>query len=249
MVPASAMSESMERIVLETVDDLVRARRVNGALFVNLPLLYPDGSFVTVKIDQMPAGFHVSDHGFAYREADDVGYSRSFKRTANKMAEGTAVNVGDRALFINSPPEQLHRSICEVAQVSRDVAEFICLRAFDEDEEVLADELNERLVKVFGHKNVSGETQIIGASTTEWNVSSLVVAGDHKAVFQAVSPFANSIYKASTAFRDLAALDTPPRLVAVVRERKSLGNKLPLLAPGRVIEQAQADDTFLRAAA
>ncbi len=211
MVPVSAMSDSAERIVYETVAELVRAKRINGSFFVNFPMLYPDGSFVTVRIDQAPGGLRVSDHGFAYREADDVGFARSFKRTANKIAEGTSVSVGDRIIFAIATPDQLHRAICEVAEVSWKVAEFICLRAFDEDEEVLSDELNERLVRVFGEPNVSGETQILGASTTEWNVSSVVNAGGHRAVFQAVSPYANSIYKASTAFRDLAALDTPPR--------------------------------------
>jgi len=68
-------------------------------------------------------------------------------------------------------------------------------------------------------------------------------------VFQAVSPYANSIYKASTAFRDLGALDHPPKLIAVVRDKLALGNKLALLAPGRVIEQQQGDDLFQKVAA
>jgi hypothetical protein len=249
MMSFTAMAQDMDSAVNEAVADLVRTKRINGGYFVNLPMLYPDGSFVTIRIDQMPGGVRVSDHGFAFQEIDDVGYARSFLRSANKIAEGTSVQISKRMIFADVPFEQIHRAICEVAEVSWRVADFICLRAFDEDETELSEELNEKLVRLFGEKNVAPDTQIVGASTTEWNVSSVVTADSHTAVFQAVSPYANSIYKASTAFRDLAALDRPPRLIAVVRDKLALGNKLALLAPGRVIEQEQADDLFFRAAA
>jgi hypothetical protein len=249
MMPVSVMAHEVELAVRETVDGLVRAKRVNGSFFVNLPILYPDGSFVTVKIDQVVGGLRVSDHGFAYREAEDVGAGRSFKRIANKYSEESAVCIGDRMIFRDVPIDQLHAAICEVAEISWKVADDICVRAFDEDEKALSNELNERLIKVFGAANVKEETNILGASTTPWSVSSVVRTNGHEAVFQAVSQHANSIYKASTAFRDLAALERPPRLVAVVRSKASLGNKLALLAPGRVVEQAQEDASFIKAAA
>ena len=50
MMSFTAMAQDMGRAVSEAVADLVRTKRVNGGYFVNLPMLYPDGSFVTVRI-------------------------------------------------------------------------------------------------------------------------------------------------------------------------------------------------------
>ena len=85
---------------------------------------------------------------------------------------------------------------------------------------------------------------------TAWDVSAMVDLDDRVAVFQAVSNHPDSIFRASTAFRDIAELDRPPRLVAVVRDKEALGPKLDLLSrEGRVIEANQPDDAFIRAVA
>lgn len=244
----SVISEDVERIVRSTAHDLVRLERINGAFFLNLPLLYPDGSFVTVRIDQMPQGIRVSDAGFAYREAEDVDAGRSFKRTANKVAEVTGVSVGAKTLSLEVPIYDLHRAILDVAETSWRVADHICQKVFDEDEDELSEALSERLIGLFGAPNVS-HVPITGASNNEWLVSATVAYQGHKVIFQAVGEHANSVYKASTAFRDIANLAHPPRLVAVVKSKEAMGPKLSLLAPARVVEEAQPDDLFRKAAA
>ncbi|RWN01051.1 MAG: hypothetical protein EOR86_04145 [Mesorhizobium sp.] len=244
----SVMSEDIERIVRDTARDLVRLERINGAFFLNLPLLYPDGSFVTVRIDQMPNAVRISDAGFAYREAEDVDAARSFKRTANKVAEVTGISVGERTLSLEVPVEDIHRAILDVAESSWRVADHICQRVFDEDEDELSEALNERLIGLFGAPNVS-HAPITGASNNEWRVSATVAYQGHKVIFQAVGEHANSVYKASTAFHDIAGLPHAPRLVAVVKSKKAMGSKLSLLAPARVVEEAQPDDLFKKAAA
>src|SRR5579883_3148471 len=118
MISVAAMSDKVERLIQEAVADLVRLERINGSCFVNLPLLYPDGSSVTVKIDQMENGLRVSDAGFAYREIEDVDAARSFKRIANKVAEDAYVSVGDRVIFIDVQASHLDRAIRDVAEVS-----------------------------------------------------------------------------------------------------------------------------------
>lgn len=244
----SVISEDVETVVRETANDLVRLERINGAFFINLPILYPDGSFVTVRVDQMPQGVRVSDAGFAYREAEDVDAVRSFKRVANKVAEVTGVSVGNKTLSLEVPTDDLHRAILDVAEASWRVADHICQKVFDEDEDELSDALNERLIGLFGAANVS-HAPITGASNNEWRVSATVDYQGHKVVFQAVGEHANSVYKASTAFRDIGSLVRPPKLVAVVKSKEAMGPKLSLLAPARVIEEAQPDDLFRKVAA
>jgi hypothetical protein len=249
MMVGSVISEEVERTVEMAVRDLVCLERINGAYYVNLPLLYPDGSFVTVRIDQTATGVRVSDGGFAYREVEDVAGTKSFKRTANKVAESTGVSVGERTLYLETSGDDLQRAIMDVAESSWRVADHICQRIFDEEDEQLASELNERLIRVFGADKVDEDKSIVGASTNAWEVSAVVAVNGHTAVFQAVSNHANSVYRTSTAFHDLAGLEKPPRLIAVVRDRKALGPRLGLLSPGRVIEESQPDDLFRKAAA
>ena len=68
--------------------------------------------------------------------------------------------------------------------------------------------------------------------------------------FQAVGNHANSVFRTDAAFDDLAALDVPPKLVAVVKDKKALGTRLALLdRAGRVIDEEQPDDVYRRAAA
>lgn len=78
----------------------------------------------------------------------------------------------------------------------------------------------------------------------------MVRLGERKAVFQAVSEYPASIYRTNPAFHDLAALDDPPSLIAIVRDKAALGSRFALLAQtAHVIEQDQSDEIFLRSAA
>lgn len=229
--------------------DLVRVREIDGSFFVNLPIIYPDGSFVTVKVDKTAGGIRVSDAGFAYREADDLNAGRSFTRTANRVAEETGVTVANKAIFVDADIGSLERAICDVAETSWRVASAISARVFEEEDVELSEELTSRLKKVFGKQNVHEGERIVGQSTTEWLVSAVVSIDAHKAVFQAVSDHPNSIYRTSTAFRDLSQTESGLRLVAFVRSKAGIGPKLSLLVPGKIIEESQADEFFRRAAA
>jgi hypothetical protein len=102
---------------------------------------------------------------------------------------------------------------------------------------------------IFG-ANLDAKQSIVGLSTTLWNVSAILQVEGHQAVFQAVSDHANSVYRASAVFHDLASLVNPPVLIAVVKNKAELGPKLGILSQAaRVIEETQSDDVFRRAAA
>jgi hypothetical protein len=247
----------MENVTLESLDDaiktmaagLVRHSRIDRSHFVNLPILYPDGSYVTVRIEDVKSGVRISDAGFAFRQADDIGASRSFKRTAKKIAEAADVEMTGNVLFVETSINELERAVLDVAETSRRAAAKIWQKYFDEDDGGLSDELKERLAKVFGPSAVEEDTNILGSSTTNWDVSAIVKFPSHTAVFQSVTVHSNSVNKASTVFHDIAALERPPRLIAVVRNKAEFGTKLALLAPARVIETDQADEIFMKAAA
>lgn len=243
------MPNPIEQAVEAVARDMVHVRRVNGAVFLNLPMFYPDGSHVTVRVDRTASGMRVTDAGFTYREAADIGVTKqAFGRVVNKLAESAGVSVEDRALFTEANEATLERSVYDVAEVSWRAVHVFYERAFEEEETQLSDDLTARLKAVFGNK-VEVDAKVVGTSTTEWPVTAMVELGGTPVIFQAVTGNSNSINRASTAFRDLSTLDDPPRLVAFVRSKAALGSRLALLAPGKVLEEAQPNDYFIRAAA
>lgn len=229
--------------------NLVTCREWGDASFISLPIVYPSGSFVTVRLTHCPAGVRVSDAGFAYREAESFGAGRSFSQTARPIAETLGVDVGRRALFADVPEHEVERAIFDVSAASHAVAEKIVTRASADAEADISAILHERLDAIFAG-TVEHDGKIRGASSTEWEVTAITKRHHDRAVFLVVPNFAVSVYKASTAFHDLAALDNPPHLVSVVKNKAEMRSHYSILAQaGRVIEVDQPDDAYLRAAA
>jgi hypothetical protein len=165
-----ANSQDIRLGIRQALDDLVSIREVRGSHLVSIPLIYPDGSFVTVRVEPWEGGVRVTDAGFAFREIDDVGRARSFRRVAGGYAEAADVVVVGHSISVTVQLDQIERAICDVAVTSWKVADKICSAAFDEDEEELADDLSARLVRIFGEPAVGVWKTIIGRSTNEWPV-------------------------------------------------------------------------------
>jgi len=241
---------SLSSAVDAAVRDLVRVRQWGDTVFVNLPLIFPGGSEATVRVTPAPGGFRVDDGGFAYRELESIGAERSFHNAAGKIGQREGIEVTRRAFVLRAEPEELARAICDVAMASYTVTDQVYRKAAEREEGEIEDYLRERLSVIFGAAHVEEAHHIKGSSTLDWDVSAIVHVNSHAAVFQAVGNHANSIYRASSAFRDLAELPNPPRLIAVVKDKQTLGPKLALLSQsGRVIQSDQTDDAYMRAAA
>ncbi|MDP7151293.1 MAG: hypothetical protein QGI70_09995, partial [Paracoccaceae bacterium] len=219
------------------------------ASFVNMPMSYPSGAFVTVRLSWVQGGLRVSDSGFAFREADSFGAGRSFRRTANTVAADLGINVGKKSVFVDVQRHEIERAVLDVSAASYTIAERIVAKASADVSIEVVEALRSKLNHVFPN-NISFEEKVVGASATEWDVSAVASLNGRKAVFQAVSNYPVAVFKASTAFHDLAALDNPPVLVSVVANKMEMGSNLSLLAQaGRVIEVSQSDEVFLQAVA
>lgn len=229
---------------------LVSVKNWGADWFVNLPMFYPSGAQVTVKIAVEGSTFNVSDYGSAYREVELIGAERSYPKTATRVAGEEGVNSNRRIIFASASPDHLVVKIAKVAMASWRAAQHISEKATSREEAEIADHLHDRLVAIFGPRVRPDGVHLVGLSKSEWEVSALVEMDDQLVVFDAVAKHRNSIYRTSTKFHDLAALDNPPRLVAVVKSKEALGHGLPLLSQaGRVIEEAETDAVFVRAAA
>lgn len=233
------------------VNELVSVQHWNDCSFIRLPIAYPSGSLVTVKVDVCERGrFRVSDGGLGYREVEDVGGEGSFPRTATAIVEEGALAKGAQSIFTEATADQLTRAISDVGLASWQIVTRIYDRLSEEGENDLVEHMTERLEHIFGSSQVKRGVKLTGASTSEWEVSATVRAGKKIVVFQAVGSHGNSVFRANAVFDDLSGLEQPPRLVGVVRSKKGLGSRLGLIArTASIIEEAQADSVYLRAAA
>jgi hypothetical protein len=248
---STIVTPAVDKAVAIAIGDLVHAERSADSWYINLPLIYYDGSFVTVNVRQVGHNFRVSDSGFTWREAEDIGISRrTYGQIASSVADNIGVSISERSLYVEVPAPMLHRAICDVAETSWRIVDRLSEKAFaDEDEDELAETLTAKLLGLFGSEKVEPSASVRGATTNEWTVSAIVKFPHHSTVFQAVGSHPNSIYKASTEFRDLANLDRAPRLVAVVKDAKLLGPRIGLLSPAKILEEQYTDEMYRKAAA
>lgn len=244
------------RILLSEISDSIIPNLVSrqdwvDASFISLPLVYPGGSFVTVRLTYVQgSAIRVSDSGFAFREAESFGAGRSFPNTARSVAEAYDVMVGRRSIFVDVfSPQEVERAIFDVSAASHAVAERIVSNVTYDSEAAISDALHVKLDRLFP-RSVEHDGKIVGASSTEWDVTAVAKIDGHMAVFQAVSNYPVAVFKASTAFHDLAALEHPPSLVSVISSKAEMGKNYSILAQaGRVVEIEQSDEVFMKAAA
>lgn len=235
------------------VPGLVSWRDFGDASFINMPLVYPGGAFVTVRLSYVYHNapmIRVSDSGFAFREIESFGAERSFPKTARAIADEFGVEVGKRSIYVDvDNPEEVERAVFDVSAASHAVAKRIVSNVAHEGEAAISDALHQRLDLLFPNA-VEHDGKYIGASSTEWEVTAVAKVDGHTAVFQAVPNYPVSVFKASTAFHDLAALEHAPSLVSVVVSKAEMGKNYAILAQaGRVVEIGQGDNVFLKAVA
>jgi hypothetical protein len=250
MVDFARKTLDRDSAVKAAIDDLIQVRSWGDSTYISLPLIAPDGSSITVRVTPAEGGFRVDDAGFAYHDLERIGAERSFGRTASSIAETYGLEVTKRSFLAQASGEELFRAICDVGMASWSTIDRVYERINAQDEADIEEFLKPRLESIFGAAKVESENAIVGSSANEWPVSAIVHIDGRIAVFQAVGEHANSVYRTSTAFHDLAALPKPPTLISVVKDKTKMGKKISILAQaGRVIQGDQPDNAYKRAAA
>lgn len=221
-----------------------------GASFVKLPILYPSGSTVVIRVTDAHPQFFVTDNGAGYDEADFMGGSSIYSRYAKPIAENAGVSFDSHAFFVlEATREQLPAAIVTVANCSQQAAALtaykLAERKFSDD----TDELYQRLVRVFPQRKVAKDVEIVGQSNTRWHVATLVT-GPRAVIFEPVSKHHSSVFAATTKFHDIAQAEEAPERVAVVRRKEDFKTYLAVLSQAaNVIERDVPDETIQRLAA
>lgn len=236
--------------VQTAISRLMQTRSWGDSTFVTMPLFYPNGTPVTVKVEPAPTGFRVSDGGLTFREFEQVGAESYFGRNASNFAREIEGFVHNRSLCLDVEQGELTAAIADVADAVARMASKVMSKVMGRGGEAeIADHLYERLKVIFGDR-VARDQTIQGPSTKAWDIDVIVDLDDRSAVFQAVSNHHASVYSTSAMFHDLALKDRPPITTAVVRDKASLGAWFNILAQaGNVIEEADADTVYKGATA
>jgi hypothetical protein len=246
----SGTRRSAPSAVERAMAQLVRIEQDGGTARVQLPLFYPSGASVAVSVERVKRGYVVSDNGLAYREIEMVGAERSFARTARGATDRFGVEARPKTIFVATPVEGLATAIADVAGASAWLAQTVIDGIADHHQNKIAEHLYGRLVHIFGQAKVEPKARIVGASTNDWEVTSLVHLGGRDAIFDVVSNHHASVFSTATKFHDLALLSHPPVTIAVIQDKKAMGAYYGILAQaGHVIQDNEPDSVIVRATA
>ncbi|WP_395393114.1 hypothetical protein WBP07_18105 [Novosphingobium sp. BL-8A] len=236
-----------DEAVRKAVGSLVRASTWGASYLVTVPMIYPSGAVVGVKITPEAGGYWVSDFAMGYREAEAIDAQRSFGAHAGKAPEryGVEYTVGHEIRMF-ATERQLTTAIRRVAAASHDAA----TKAHNSLPEMEAHEIGavlyQRLRDMFGADHVKGETKIAGASNLDWPFAAEVTLGERRVLFDAVVPHHSSVVFAKSKFSDIRRLGPETHPVAVVESFAKMSKWLPLISQEAEVIEAGVGEDVLR---
>lgn len=240
-----------EEIVARATGQLVSVRHDASGSFVTTSAMYPSGGSVVVWIRREPPYFLVSDYGFGYQECAIMGADkRQFARRAEPIAEIAGVQLSqDGAFQVRVNEAQLPGAIKTVAGCSQEVAIKFAHRIFQRQRADVRELVYDKLERLFGERSVAKDYEFLGASQSHWHIDVAVKHDDQVALFDTVTPWAQSVAFTLAKFGDIRLLAKPPSRTAVLASKTGYGSWLAALAQNGSILEAIADiDAYRRAA-
>lgn len=245
-------SEAYRQAIEIAAKQLVATDHRDGVSYIKVPLIFPSGSTVVVRVADAHPHFFVSDYGAGHEEADMMGAAYIYTRYGRAIADRAGVGFDHHAFFVmKASKDQLPGAVVTVANCALEAVTVAVYKLEERKQQDDADALYKRLVRVFQprHVGVAKDVMVTGRSNTKWRISALVEGASHKTVFEPVSNHHVSIFAASTKFHDIAGLEQAPGRVAIVHNKTELDTYLAVLAQdANVIERSVSDDVIVRLA-
>ena len=245
-------SEAYRRAIEVAAQQLVTMDHRDSVSYIKVPLIFPSGSTVVVRVADAHPHFFISDHGAGHEEADMMGAATIYTRYGRSVADRAGISFDHYAFFMmKASRDQLPGAIVTVANCALETVTIAVYKLDERKRQNDADALYKRLLRVFQPRRVgvAKDATVTGRSNTKWHISALVEGAPRKTLFEPVSNHHASIFAASTKFHDIAGVDQPPGRVAVVHKKAELDTYLTVLAQNaNVIESGVSDDTIARLA-
>lgn len=227
IVAKQSVTDAVDAAMREVVS---ASHRPEGS-YVRLPILYPSGSEVVVRVSGGPYIYFVTDFGMGYTEAELMGAERIYMRQAKEISQAAGVGFDDHAFFaVKVPRERLPGGIVTISNCS---AEAMVITAFKAAEKATMDAsefMIEKLEGIFGTDRVHRDETIVGASNHEWAFAASVMSGRKRIVFEYATKHPNSVASVAMKMDDVSRLDGAPRRIVMVRDKAEMGTYLGVLA-------------------
>lgn len=207
---------TLDRIASE----LVRVRETKGGGLITTPVLFPSGAHVTVKVVLSGSTCLITDDGAAYAEADMMGALTIFRRAASVVADEAGISFNSFEIFeARARPENAVGLIAIIADAARRSVAITAERLAKRLEADMRVSIVDRLIDVFGVKNVVPEAPISGASTHSWQVDALVRTEDRELAVEVITPHPNSVSAGYVKLDDIRRLEHGPRTIAALSSK------------------------------
>lgn len=246
------MITTIERSLKDRIDlalaNLICAQPDGDRMRIALPVLYPSGSGSAVEVMINGDKCFVSDFGFGQLEAEMHGADDFYNDSAKKAAERFSVSFdGSNVFAIWASMAKLESAIAAVANASVQAATLSIMKALEEKEKQVNNELFEKIKIIFGAKSVARNQEIIGRDST-WKAHNVVsLSNEKRAIFEFVGEHQNSIANKFMMFSDLSKVENGYSLNSVVRNTTSMREKKAMLADvSNVLEFNAGSEEFLR---
>lgn len=206
--------------------DISRIATSHAPAWIETTTLLPSGAVASVKIEEAASGsFSVSDDASGRDDILTLGYLKLTSgdtRRANSIADKFGLMFDGSSFFLREvSAEQLSAAVVFVAEAAREWAQATAEHAQRRSEILVSRQVEEQLRRLLPDIKIDRDRELIGASTKSYRFDLVAtLAGNRKAVFEVVSPNANSLSAAHLKLFDLmGAHPNWPR--EVVTERLS----------------------------
>jgi hypothetical protein len=242
---------SIEQTANEVARALVRVSSRNDAVRISLPLLYPGGSMVGVELSRLRGGFLVSDAGAARREAGILGGERAFSRIAHDVAKRFSIRFDHNMMFdLDVEESHLVPAVMAVANAAKTAVENTAIHLAMAEHADYRAYLWDKLQSAYGSTAFKREPYSFKGASENWDFDAAVKTRGNLALFQVVTPNANSVNSAVTKFLDVMDLGEKiaPKRVAVVTNRDKTPRLLVLGRTSRILPADASDEQYRLAA-
>lgn len=237
----------------EAVRSLVSTSFVQGRFRIEMPVILPSGSAVTVTVWPEGSGetFLVTDDGASLFEVTSGAFSeRHFGRVAKERCERYgAIFDGSAMLYLRVSSGRLRGAILAMANLMREVVDETIHRSINQKARQIDLELWDKLERAFSGYNVERRAHLLGESTASHEFSAVVKAETGLIAFDTFSAQGNSVNSIYVKMADIGRSDTPPKGIAVTTRMSDIGPKLNLInSVAQVVEIGIGPDELHRLA-
>jgi hypothetical protein len=238
---------SVVEAVNAAMRDLVSAAHRPEGSYVNLPISYPSGSEVVIRVSGGPERFFVTDFGMGFTEAELIGADKIYVRLAKQVGQAAGVGFDNHAFFsVEVDRDRLPGAMVTVANCSSEAMTITALKSAEKAAVDHAEFMIEKLERVFGADKVNRNAKIVGSSNHEWEFSAYILNGRKKSLFEFATKHAQSVASVAMKMDDVSRLDGAPNRIVMVRNKVEMGTFLGVLAHSSNIVEEKIPDAKIR---